>query len=196
MYIFRKRSKVQNALAKRGKVCPDCGSSKMELTEPGRDRTTFTCQKCGMISTFTKKPEPQQGATKKEKKKEYSMLNVREKPIPPDKVTERFTVLDKETTTARIDVLRKAMNDKMLVSFQYESAKGTSFRTVEPYKLTRKGVDLVLFAHDLEGDGIRMFKLAKMAGVEPQSYGFEPRHQIEDKLRDDSSDESPTQSSS
>ena len=193
MYIFRKRSKLQNTLSKKGKVCPECNSSKMELTAPGRDRTTFTCQKCGFISIFTKGPESQQPEVKK---KEYSLLQVREKPIPADKVTARFKSFDKETLSARVDVLRTAMQDKMIVSFHYASAKGKSFRTVEPYKLTLKGNDLVLFAHDLEGDGIRVFKIDKMAGVEQQEYAFEPRHQIEDKLKDDASDEPTAQDSS
>jgi len=192
MYIYRKRSKVQNALAKKGKVCPACNSASIELTEPGRDRTTFTCLKCGSISTFTKTPQTDgaPGKATTEKKQKYSMFSVRESVPPPSEnpMTARFNALENETIYSIIEVIRKAMADHQILSFNYSSAKGKGFRSVEPYKLTVNGSDVVLFAHDLEGDGTRIFKLGSMSGAELQEYSFQPRHQVEDKLKDDDDD--------
>jgi hypothetical protein len=192
MAIFlRRRSRKQIELAKKGKVCPECNSRSIFLTEPGRDRKTYTCRKCGTISTFTAPPPKQRpnappGAPKS-KTKEFSMFSVRETAPLPDQnpVTARFNALENETIHSMVDVIRKAMENSQILSFTYTAAKGQGFRSVEPYKLTVKGADIVLFAHDLEGDGIRIFKLGNMSGAELQEYAFNPRHQIEDKLKDE-----------
>jgi len=183
MYIYQKRSKNRQVLSGRGKVCPSCKSSKIVLTEPGKDRTTFTCQKCGSISTFTNKPDLSK--PKKQATKPVSAITLRDRTVKTED-SRPTKVLANESMRSILEVIRKAMKDTMVVSFDYIAADDKkSSRTVEPYKITSKKGEMILFAHDLEGSSIRIFKIRNMSYVEPQPYAYEPRYDIEDKLKED-----------
>jgi len=181
-YIYRKRSKNQQILSGVGKICPGCKSNKLELTEPGKDRTTFTCKKCGSISTFT--DAPYTSKTKKEAPKKLSAITLRDK-SDTHVESPRQRPLHNEPIANVLEVIRKSMKDKLILSFDYiaSDAKKSS-RNIEPYKITNKNGEVVLFGYDLENGGIRTFKLGKMSYVENQSYGYEPRYAVEDKLKE------------
>jgi predicted DNA-binding transcriptional regulator YafY len=157
----------------------------MKLTEPGKDRNTFTCQACGSISTFTQAPDTSNSNTKPENK--LSAITLR------DKSTERIAnkdqnkpkVLEKESIKSMIETIRKAMNATTLLSFDYLSGDNKkSSRNVEPYKLTSRKGELILFAYDMDSEGIRTFKLRNMSYLENQPYAYKPRYDVEDKLKD------------
>jgi len=181
-YIYHKRSKNRQALAKVGKVCPSCKSNKLELTEPEKDRTTFTCRKCGSISTFTKLPETT--TSKKEPVKKLSMITLRDRASDQPE-SPRQKPLEKESMHSTLAVIRKSMKETSVLSFDYvASDNNKSSRNAEPYKITTKNGETILFAYDLESGGIRTFKIGKMSYVEKQSYAYEPRYPIEDKLKE------------
>jgi predicted DNA-binding transcriptional regulator YafY len=171
-------------LAKKGKICPSCKSDKIELTEPGRDRTTFTCQKCGAISTFTNAPETTK--TKKEPVKKLSAITLRDRSSERKEPTrQKPKALQNESLHSMLEVIRKSMKDRVILSFDYiASDDRKSSRNVEPYKVTNRNGEAVLFAYDLESGGIRTFKIRNMSYVENQDYAYEPRYDIEDKLKE------------
>lgn len=185
MYIFSKRSKQRQALSRRGKICPSCHSDNLKLTEPGKDRNTFTCQACGAISTFTQAPNINEPKSQSENK--FSAITLR------DKSTEKMTnkdhskpkVLEKESIKSILEVIRKAMDANTILSFDYVSKDKTkSSRNVEPYKLTSRKGELILFAYDMDSEGIRTFKLRNMSYLENQPYAYKPRYDVEDKLKE------------
>jgi len=181
-YIFQKRSKKRQQLAKRGKICPSCKADKLELTEPGKDRTTFTCQKCGSISTFTNAPETSK--SKKSPAKSLSAITLRDRTTERPEQFKQKPLLN-ESIHSILEVIRKSMKDNVILSFDYVATdKNKSARNVEPYKITSKNGEVILFAHDLESAGIRTFKVANMSYVENQDYAYLPRYDIEDKLKD------------
>jgi predicted DNA-binding transcriptional regulator YafY len=182
MYIYNKRSKKRQRLATKGKVCPSCKSDKMKLTEPGKDRTTFTCQKCGSISTFTKLPETTK--TKKEPIKSLSAITLRDRSSERE---ERPTKkpLENESVYSILETVRTAMDKTEVISFDYTASDNKkSSRNVEPYKITSRKGEIILFAYDLESGGIRTFKMKNMSYVEKQPYAYKPRYDIEDKLKE------------
>jgi predicted DNA-binding transcriptional regulator YafY len=183
-YIYHKRSKKRQQLAKRGKICPSCKSNKIELTEPGKDRTTFTCQKCGAISTFTNAPETTR--TKKEPVKKLSAITLRDRSSERQEPSrQKPKTLENESAYAMLEVIRKSMKDKVILSFDYVASDDKkSSRNVEPYKVTSRNGEAVLYAYDLESGGIRTFKIKNMAYVENQAFAYEPRYDIEDKLKE------------
>jgi predicted DNA-binding transcriptional regulator YafY len=182
MYIYNKRSKNRQVLSTRGKICPACKSPNMKLTDPGRDRTTFTCQKCGSISTFTNAPTVDK--PKKDPVQKLSRITLRDRSSEREQIT-KPKPLEKESIQSILEVVRKAMKDTMIVSFDYRASDDKrSSRNVEPYKITHKNGDVILFAYDLESGGIRTFKVRNMSYVEPQPYAYEPRYEIEDKLKE------------
>ena len=136
MYIFQKRSNKRNKLATTGKACPSCKSNKMKLTEPGKDRTTFTCQKCGSISTFTTVPETSK--TKKEPVKKLSAIKLRDRTTErPATAQQRPKTLEKESVHSILEIIRKSMQDTVILSFDYVASDDKqSSRNVEPYKIT------------------------------------------------------------
>jgi len=184
MYIISRRSKTRQKLACVGKACPSCKSNKMKLTEPGRDRVTFTCGNCGSISTFTNTPQTAKSKNKKEETKKLSAITLRDR---TNERTEqpRQRPLHNESIQSVLEVVRKSMTDNCILSFDYVASDDKkSSRNVEPYKITSKNGDAVLFGYDLESGGIRTFKIEKMSYVENQVYGYEPRYDVEDKLKE------------
>ena len=182
MYLYHKRSKHRQKLAQKGKICPSCKSTNLKLTEPGRDRTTFTCQDCGAISTFTKLPDT--AIHKSVTVKNLSAITIRDRSSEyPTK--HNIQSLKNESIYSVLEIVRKAMKDTVILSFDYVSSDGTkSSRNIEPYKLTNKNGSIVLFGYDLENGGIRTFKVKNMAYVEQQEYAYKQRYAIEDKLKD------------
>ena len=182
MYIYNKRSRNKQVLSAKGKMCPSCKSTKMKLTEPGRDRVTFTCQDCGAISTFTNIPNINK--KKEDPVKQFSTLTLRDRSIEKQE-TPSPKAFKNETIQSILNVIRTAMSDKVIISFDYiASDNKKSARNVEPYKITSKNNELVLFAYDLESSGIRTFKIKNISYIEKQPYAYEPRYKLEDKLKE------------
>jgi len=159
----------------------------MVLTEPGKDRTTFTCQKCGVISTFTELPNTKRSG--KEPVKKMSAITLRDHTTEHGTQTPPKTLLNtskKESASTTLNVVRKAMSSTSVVSFDYVASDNKkSSRNVEPYKITHRNGEIILFAYDLESGGIRTFKIKNMSYVGEQPYMYKPRYPIEDKLKDD-----------
>ncbi len=62
-------------------------------------------------------------------------------------------------------VLARACRDRVRVTFGYRSADGTSTsRRVEPYRLVAAGARWYLFAHDLDREDWRSFRLDRLEG--------------------------------
>lgn len=157
----------------------------MELTESGKDRVTYTCQKCGAINTFTYGPNFSNPKKKKESVTKLSAVLIRD-----HSSKEKNNTVPKQTQAEPpkqiLSLIREAMADTVVFSFDYVTSDNKkSSRNVEPYKLTRRNGDLILFAFDLESGGIRTFKIHSMSYAAKQPYAYKPRYDIEDKLKDD-----------
>ena len=188
MIFYKRKGGIKTALARKSaeefkneKKCPHC-QGELVLADQGKDRDTFLCQKCGDVATFTRRPFEDAPKTRK-----LNTLTLR------DRTTKAYKHCDspnkkplkdmpKETGVV-LKKIRKGMAEHVLVGFAYEDAQGTrTERVVEPYKITIKGGEIVLFGYDIESQGIRIFKLGSIAAIDSQPYSFKPRWEIEDKL--------------
>lgn len=190
MIFYKRRTDRKAQLArktvqecKRESKCPSCGNP-LHLAEREKDRDMFVCESCNSVITFTKAPaEPANKADKK-----FSSFTLRDKTDHRKvenigKNTDSRKPDQTKNATGMIDIIRTAMVGNYIVSFEYVDAAGNkSTRLAEPYKLTKRNGELVLYAFDLDGSSIRMFKLCGMGCLEQQAYGFKPRWDIEDKL--------------
>lgn len=189
MILYRRKSDKKANLAKksikeckRDSTCPSCGKT-LRLAEQEQDRDMFVCESCSSTVTFTKAPNEN---VNKVPDKKFSSFTLRDK--TKNNPNKKSAVVKKENAAqseipASLETLRAAMNEKYIISFEYTDSSGNkSVRTAEPYKLTKQNGELVLFAFDLDGSGIRMFKISKMISIEKQSFGFMPRWDTEDKL--------------
>lgn len=185
MYYYKKRGRRKQELAQ-NKIkqhisemsCPSCGGT-MKVIEPGKDRDTLVCTKCGDVHTFTLAPQ-----MAKPPKSPFSTLTLRDK---SDKKSNPSYVEPVEHQSDSLTIIREGMDKQRLLSFTYISSRGEkTARQVEPYKLTRdaKG-DLVLFAYDVEANGIKVFKLGGIGNLNMQEYEYKPRWNVEDKLKKD-----------
>jgi predicted DNA-binding transcriptional regulator YafY len=188
MAIYYKRRNKQGRPAKADqkkyrdkKICPSCGGH-LKLSEEGKDRDTYSCTRCASLITFTNGPR------KDAPEKKYSTFVLRDKsPLTPERTK---PVLRTENMEKNLGTIRSCMEDQLILSFDYAASSGKkSVRNVEPYKLTQRGGEPILYAYDLEAEGIRTFKLGGMTYVEKQSYAFSPRHVFEDKLAEDGNGE-------
>lgn len=162
-----------NALAKNR--CPSCGGHLM-MGNDQSDKLKGTCQACHaeiVVSGATKQPaalpKATRGITIRDRSDERQS-----KPVKPKAVL---------GIDANLQIVRQAMNEKKLLSFNYTDSNGNvTSRTVEPYKLSKRNGSIILFGYCIEKEGIRSFNFNAMVGLNLQSYVFEPRWEIEDKL--------------
>ena len=185
MILFKRRSDKKADLARKRvdtcrkeRRCPACGS-ELKLSESGKDRDLFLCEKCNSTVTFTNAPfaEKDDPSVKK-----YGSFTLRDKSKDNRKnyKDDPQAVAPKDT----IKAVQAGMREQYLVSFDYVDSGGVkSSRTVEPYKIIRRGADVILYGYDVESHGIRVFKLSRVNGLEKQPYQFKPRWPIEDKLK-------------
>ncbi len=71
--------------------------------------------------------------------------------------------------------LARACRDEVEVGFTYPSGGGVGRRRVEPYRLVASDRRWYLFAHDLDRDGWRSFRVDRMTDVAARSWRFRPR---------------------
>lgn len=168
--------------------CPNCpGDAK--LIAKYNDRSTYKCNKCGAECTYTKLPERMLESKKdsdlhafkfRDKSKEGKV----EKPKEIVKTNEK---VPEEKVPPAIKTVQEGMEKRKIITFNYTSKDGKqTVRNVEPYKLSKgKDGEVILYAFCLEGEGIRAFKFKGMSNVTVQSFDYEPRWPIEDKLSED-----------
>ena len=192
MIFYRRRPRHQVDLAKKGaaalqsRKCPHC-REELTLAEIGKDRDMYLCAKCGDVATFTRLPfeEP--------KTKKLNTLTLRDRTTKAYKHCESANKAASKNVPKEVNSvlkkIRKGMKESVVIGFDYEDTGGkVTERIVEPYKLTIKGGNIVLFGYDIEVQGIRIFKLCNIASVADQPYSFKPRWDVEDYLKDASDD--------
>jgi predicted DNA-binding transcriptional regulator YafY len=188
MILFRKRSKQKAKLAKKEaneqsntKRCPSCGELA-KLAESGKDRETYFCEACSNTSTFTHAPANQ---IDEPKVKKMSTMTLRDRSSKSKQKMPKAVAELKKDEAASVTTIREGMESTSLLAFEYQSSDGKrSSRMVEPYKLTKKNGEIILYGYDTEAGGIRTFKLKAMSFVEKQSFSFKPRWDIEDTFAD------------
>lgn len=187
MIIYRKRSENKRQLATQhardfeaNKECPACRGA-LKIAETQTDRVTYICTKCGEVATFTAKPL----LDKPPKSTKMNALTLRDRTTQGYRgKRSNFLAVPKDLKKT-IDEIKKAMDDTCVISFEYTSADGSkSARSAEPYKLTLKSGEPILYGFDLDAGSIRVFKLAGIASLEIQQYLFKPRWNMEDKLNE------------
>lgn len=78
-----------------------------------------------------------------------------------------------DTVTTALPLLKKALQDQVLASFLYSDRKGRhSQRRIEPYRLVLKDNHWYIFAYCLDRCDFRLFKLARMTGVDVLQESF------------------------
>jgi ribosomal protein S27AE len=185
MIIYNKRSNSnKRVIAERraqefeaAKECPAC-SGALKIAELHKDRTTYVCTKCGEVATFTSGPK----FAKPPKSKHATAITLRDRTTKAYKGKSDGVSVYKDVKDI-LTIVRRAMSSICVISFEYVASDGAkSARSVEPYKLTLKGGEPILYGYDLDAGSIRIFKLAGMSAMEVQQYLFKPRWEMEDKL--------------
>lgn len=75
-----------------------------------------------------------------------------------------------------LKVIETAMNDKRYLLFHYtDKSGGETFRKVEPYKVVFKESSWYLQAFSMERNDYRIFKLARISGIQLSEERFIPR---------------------
>lgn len=87
--------------------------------------------------------------------------------------------------TKKIDIIRRSVRDRHIVSFRYFSAKGESRRRVEPYHLAFRWSAWYLLGYCLTGNGFRLFKLNRLWDLCEEAETFAPRDVPPEELRFD-----------
>lgn len=193
--LFRNRAtskaRLKSAIARMSadknspRVCPRC-STAMRVSNAGKDRVEYFCDKCNNTATFTVGPRstaPMENTT------QMGSITLRDRSTTKGYKRNDPDYRPTRDVTASLDVLRDSMKKKVVVSFQYTAVDGTtSVRSVEPYKLTLQGGAPVLYAYDIDVGSIRVFKLESVDAIESQTFTFKPRWSMEDKLSKESKD--------
>lgn len=89
----------------------------------------------------------------------------------------------KSELTAKIALIKEAILNNHLISFQYYSNKGDSLRRVEPYYLTFQWGGWYVFGYCLKRQGFRLFKLNRLWELIETLEVFQTR-EIKDEDRD------------
>jgi len=196
--VFRKRSKLKAILARnkialnmKNHTCPAC-STPLQLADKGKDRDMYLCNKCNSTITFTKSPA-EVGPVKEGKIKQLNSFALRDrsKEVRKSEKSVDNDVGDDAKSVGLVAQVREGMSGRKMLSFVYIDSEGRkSARTVEPYKLTTKDGQIVMYGYDVEAQGIRVFRLGRISALEKQEYEFKPRWDIEDKLAKRTSDKS------
>ena len=167
--------------------CPSCGGHLVEFSAQP-DKVQSKCQACKAEVTVTGSthvqraalPKATRGITIRDRSNEKRNEKRKEMPMATTETGNEKSI-DK---VAELKMVRQAMQDKKLLSFNYVDTKGVvTFRTIEPYKLTAKNGLITLYGFCLEKAGIRTFTFTNMCNLKLQASAFEPRWPIEDYLQ-------------
>lgn len=114
-------------------------------------------------------------------------LSSRENPLTPD----GMILIDlashyQEALSEKIAVIRQAVEAKHTISFHYYSAKGETYRLIEPYHLVFQWSSWYVFGYCLDRNSFRMFKLNRLWELHIQENVFSPRQIPEERLQFDS----------
>ena len=204
-FITRKRSKVKKFWGEETaktedfptRVCPHCGN-QAEPSEVQKDRISYRCSTCNAKNTYTRLPDGVKASKtrgsnklglvtlKNKGRKEKGENEMKEAVVSEEKeaVDEEEKAKLPEPETEKVGTIRSGMTKQKVLSFNYVDAKGNkSFRTVEPYKIMKdRSGAVIVYGFCLENNGIRAFKLPRIANIQEQEYDFKPRWPIEDLL--------------
>jgi predicted DNA-binding transcriptional regulator YafY len=72
----------------------------------------------------------------------------------------------KSSLSEKISLIKSAIKEKKLVSFDYYSEKGLSDRTIEPYFIIFKWASWYVFGYCRKSSGFRLFKLNRLWRME------------------------------
>lgn len=187
MYLFQKRAKTKKELIKNkvknfreNQQCPEC-RGKLELLESSSDRSTYSCSKCGNTIVFTDMVSSK--IQDKEKRMKTLTLRDRSPKRYDTSKTHRPKISQGPDLENLVSKIKESMHGKKLVAFDYMDTKGRkSQRTAEPYELTTRNSEPLLFAFDTEVGAIRMFRLQSVGNLEVLDYEYTPRYPVRDKL--------------
>lgn len=82
----------------------------------------------------------------------------------------------------KIDVIKKAINYRELISFQYFSEKGESKRTIEPYYLMFRWFAWYVYGYCVAKQDFRLFKLNRLSELQNLKTSYEERFISEKEL--------------
>ena len=79
-----------------------------------------------------------------------------------------------------IEKVKEAAQNHKLLRIIYVDSKGkVSERNTEPYKIEYRDSGIVLWAHCLEKDSVRSFKISGIQKAEVSDTDFTPRHDFD-----------------
>lgn len=84
--------------------------------------------------------------------------------------------------TEKIDLIKHAINNKELISFQYYSEKGESERTIEPYFIVFRWFAWYVYGYCLTRQDYRLFKLNRLSKLKNLKTTYEERFVSEKEL--------------
>lgn len=84
--------------------------------------------------------------------------------------------------TEKIDVIKQAISNRELISFQYYSEKGESERIIEPYFIMFRWFAWYVYGYCLTQQDFRLFKLNRLSELQNLKTSFEERFISEKEL--------------
>lgn len=90
-----------------------------------------------------------------------------------------------ESLPEKIDVIKEAINNRELISFQYCSEKGESERIIEPYFIMFRWFAWYVYGYCLAKQDFRLFKLNRLSELQNLKTSYEERYISEKELNFD-----------
>lgn len=90
-----------------------------------------------------------------------------------------------DSITPKIEMIKKAISGKRLITFRYYSQKGESTRVIEPYHIIFQWSSWYVLGYCLEKNDFRLFKLNRLWEPRPLEQAFTPRPVPREKLEFD-----------
>lgn len=115
------------------------------------------------------------GITSVSDNNKYELLLDKFKDNPKNDLDIDLSSYYKKSLSDKIEKIQKAINNKLLLEFDYFSKKGKSHRVVEPYTLTFKWSSWYLYAYSLEREDFRLFKLNRSINFKVTDETFSSR---------------------
>lgn len=88
----------------------------------------------------------------------------------------------KGSLTEKISMLKQAISERKLVSFQYYYSKGEEVKTIEPYLVVYKWASWYVFGFSTERQDFRLYKLGRLWDLKLLEESFEKREIPPNKL--------------
>ena len=88
----------------------------------------------------------------------------------------------RESLSAKIETLKKAIAERRIVAFDYYYEKGRTKRRVEPHFILFKWSSWYLFAYCLKREDFRLFKLNRLQQLRTEDLVYTPRDVPQEKL--------------